>query len=154
MEQLLDDVAAGAGGLGWIGAVALLYSASGAIGALRHAVNQAWGEHDTLPYAPGKALDAGLTLIVGPILIAGLGLSLSGSLARTIGDHPWIVAAAQFTVTELAPVALLLLVLVGLFRVLPAEPRRVRAAWLGGLVALTGVVLVQLGADRLLLRVR
>ena len=64
VERLLDDVAAGAGGLGWIGALALLYSASGAIGALRHAVNQAWGERDTRPYAPAKALDAGLTLMV------------------------------------------------------------------------------------------
>ena len=42
VEALLDDVAAGAGSLGWVGAVALLYSASGAIGAIRHAVNEAW----------------------------------------------------------------------------------------------------------------
>ena len=37
VEQLLNEVAAGAGSLGWIGAVALLYSASGAIGSLRYA---------------------------------------------------------------------------------------------------------------------
>jgi membrane protein len=147
VERLLDDVAAGAGGLGWIGALALLYSASGAIGALRHAVNEAWGERDTRPYAPGKALDAGLTLIVAPILIAGLGLTLSGSLADAIGDHPWIVATAQFTVTKLIPIALLLAVLVGLFRVLPVKRAGLRAAWLGGLAALGGVLLVQLGAE-------
>ncbi len=147
VEALLDDVAAGAGSLGWIGAVALLYSASGAIGALRHAVNQAWGEEDTRPYVPGKALDTGLTLIVAPTLIAGLGLTLSGSLADTIGDHPWIVAVAQFTVTKLVPVALLLAVLVGLFRVLPVTRAGLRAALVGGLVALAGVILVQLGAE-------
>jgi uncharacterized BrkB/YihY/UPF0761 family membrane protein len=39
VEALLDEVAAGAGSLGWLGALSLLYSASGAIGALRHAVN-------------------------------------------------------------------------------------------------------------------
>jgi membrane protein len=147
VERLLDDVAAGAGNLGWIGALALLYSASGAIGALRHAVNEAWGERDTRPYAPGKALDAGLTLIVAPILIAGLGLALSGSLADAIGDHPWIVATARFTVTKLMPIALLLAVLVGLFRVLPVKRAGLRAAWLGGLAALGGVLLVQLGAE-------
>ena len=129
VEALLDDVAAGAGSLGWIGAVALLYSASGAIGALRHAVNQAWGEHDPRPYAPGKALDAGLTLIVAPTLILGLGLELSGS------------------VTTFVPLALLLAVLVALFRVLPATRGGLRAAFVGGLVALAGVVLVQLGAE-------
>ena len=129
VEALLDDVAAGAGSLGWIGVVALLYSASGAIGALRHAVNQAWGEHDPRPYAPGKALDAGLTLIVAPALILGLGLELSGA------------------VTTLVPVALLLAVMVGLFRVLPATRGGLRAASVGGLVAVAGVVLVTLGAE-------
>jgi membrane protein len=147
VEGLLDDVAAGAGSLGWIGAVSLLFSASGALGGLRHAVNEAWGERDTRPYAQGKALDAGLTLIVAPVLIAGLGLTLSGSLADAIGDHPWIVATAQFTVTKLVPIALLLVVLVGLFRVLPVARGGLRAAWMGGLVALAGVVLVQLGAE-------
>jgi membrane protein len=145
VERLLDDVAAGAGGLGWIGVIALLYSASGAIGALRHAVNEAWGERDTRPYAPAKALDAGLTLIVAPALILGLGLTLSGSLADTIGDHPWVVAIAQFSVTELVPVALLLAVLVGLIRVLPVTRAGWRSAWAGGLAALAGVILIQLG---------
>jgi membrane protein len=129
VEALLDDVAAGAGSLGWIGAVALLYSASGAIGGLRHAVNEAWGEHDPRPYAPGKALDAGLTLIVAPTLILGLGLELSGS------------------VTTFVPLALLFAVLVGLFRVLPATRVGLRAALIGGVVALAGVVLVQVGAE-------
>jgi membrane protein len=150
VEALLDDVAAGAGSLGWIGALALLYSASGAIGALRHAVNQAWGERDTRPYVPGKALDAGLTLIAAPMLIAGLGLTLSGSLADAIGDQPWIVATAQFTVTTLVPIALLFAVLVGLFRVLPAGRATLRAAWIGGLTALIGVLVVQLGIEAFL----
>jgi membrane protein len=128
VEALLDDVAAGAGGLGWIGAVALLYSASGAIGALRHAVNEAWGAHDP-PYAPGKAVDAGLTLVVAPTVIVGLGVELSGS------------------VTTLVPLALLFAVLVALFRVLPAARAGMRAALVGGAVALAGIVLVQLGAE-------
>jgi membrane protein len=145
VERLLNEVAAGAGSLGWIGAVALLYSASGAIGALRHAVNRAWDEEDTRPFVPGKALDAGLTLVVGPVLIVGLGLTLSGSLADAIGDHPWIVALAQFGVTRLVPAALLLGVLVVLLRVLPVERAGLRSAWLGGLVALAGVLLVQVG---------
>jgi membrane protein len=146
VERLLEEVAAGAGSLGWIGAVALLYSASGAIGALRYATNEAWGERDTRPYAQGKALDAGLTLIVAPGLIVGLGLTLSGSLANAIGDHPWLVALAQFGVTELVPILLLFGVLVVLFRVLPATRASLRAASFGALAALTGVVLVQLGA--------
>jgi membrane protein len=147
VEALLDDVAEGAGSLGWIGALALLYSASGTIGALRHAVNQAWGEQDDRPYAQGKALDAALTLIVAPTLIVGLGLVLSRSLADNIGDHPWIAAVAQLTVTKLVPVTLLLAVLVGLFYLLPAGRAGFRAALVGGLVALAGVLVVQVGAE-------
>lgn len=145
VEALLDDVAAGAGGVGWIGAIALLYSASAAIGGLRYAVNRARGIQLTRPWVPGKALDAGLTLVVAPVLIAALGLTLSGSLANAIGDHPFLVAAAQFAVTKVLPVAILLAVLVGLYRVLPELPTTLRAALLGALVAVVGVVAVQLG---------
>jgi membrane protein len=146
VERLLDDVAAGAGGLGWLGAVALLYAASGAIGATRHAVNGAWGERDTRPFAQGKALDAGLTLVVGPVLIIALGLTLSGELSSAIGDRPWLAAVAQFAVTRLVPVAMLLALLAGLFRVLPESNKATwRAAWPGAIVSVVAIVVIQLG---------
>ena len=145
VENLLDEIAAGAGALGWISVLTLLYSSSGAIGGLRHAVNEAWGERETRPYVPGKALDVGLTLIVGPLAIVALGLTLSGSLANTIGDHPWIVAAAQFAVTRALPFAILFGLLVLLLRVLPEQPAGLRAAWPGALVALVGALAVRFG---------
>lgn len=145
VEQLLDEVAAGAGALGWIGVLTLIYSSSGAIGGLRHAVNEAWGVSETRPFVPAKALDVGLTLLVAPLAIVALGLTLSGSLADTIGDHPWIVGAAQFAVTRLLPLAILFGLLVLLFRVLPEVPGGLRAAWPGALVALVGALAVQFG---------
>jgi membrane protein len=148
VERLLDDVAAGAGGLGWLGAVALLYSASGAIGATRHAVNGAWGDRDTRPFAQGKALDAGLTLVVGPVLIIALGLTLSGELSSAIGDRPWLAAVAQFAVTRLLPLAMLLAVLAGLFRVLPESTKASwRTAWPGALISVLVIVAIELGAE-------
>ncbi len=148
VERLLDDVAAGAGGLGWLGAVALLYSASGAIGATRHAVNEAWGDRDTRPFAQGKAIDAGLTLVVGPVLIVALGLTLSGELSSSIGDRPWLAAVAQFAVTRLLPLALLFAVLAGVFRVLPESRRATwRSAWPGALVSVLAIVAIELGTE-------
>jgi membrane protein len=147
VQALLDDVAAGAGSLGWIGAIALLYSASGAIGALRHAVNQAWGERETRPFVPGKALDIGVTVIVAPVLLVSLGVTLSGALADAIGDRPWLTALAQFGVTTVVPVVLLFAILVGLFRVLPVTRAGFRPAIAGALVGVAGIVLVQLGAQ-------
>jgi membrane protein len=148
VERLLDEVAAGAGGLGLLGAAALLYSASGAIGATRHAVNDAWGERDTRPYVPGKALDVGLTLVVAPVAILALGLTLSGELASAIGDQPFLVAVAQFAVTRLLPLLLLFGLLLALFMVLPVSPHASwRTAWPGALAALGGTLAVELGAE-------
>jgi membrane protein len=145
VEALLEEVASGAGSLGWLGAVALLYSASGAIGALRHAMDQAWGVHGRRAYFPGKGLDIGLTLIAAPIALVALGLTLSGALADAIGDHPWLVAAARFAVTRVVPATLLLGILVALFRLLPAERSSLRSAWPGALVALVLILLVHAG---------
>jgi membrane protein len=148
VERLLDDVAAGAGGLGWLGAVSLLYSASGAIGATRHAVNDAWGQRDTRPFVPAKALDAGLTLAVAPVAIGALGLTLSGELASAIGDRPWLAAVAQFAVTRVIPLVLLFVLVAGLFLVLPVSGRAsLRTAWPGALAAVVGIVAVELGTE-------
>jgi membrane protein len=146
VEALLDEVAAGAGGLGWLGALSLLYSSSAAMGALRFAVNDAWGVHDERPYIPGKALDVGITLVAAPAVMVGLGLTLSGALADKIGDHPWLVAVAQFGVTRLLPVALLFALLVALYRVLPSSRTSLRSAWPGALVAVVGIFAIQRGS--------
>jgi membrane protein len=133
VERLLDDVAAGAGGLGWLGAVALLYSSSGAIGAFRHAVNDAWGGRDTRPFVPAKALDAGLTLGVAPVLIVALGLTLSGD---------------GVLVNRLLPLACLTALLTVLFVILPVTPRATwRIAWPGALVAVLAIVAIELGTE-------
>jgi membrane protein len=148
VEALLDDVAAGAGSLGWISAVALLYSASGAISAIRHAVNAAWRRQEERPFVSAKARDAGLTLLAAPVAIAAAGLTLSGELASSIGDRPWLAAVAQFAVTKLLPLALLFALLTVLFRVLPEAPdANLRRAWPGALAAVAGIVVVRLGTE-------
>jgi membrane protein len=148
VEALLDDVAAGAGTLGWISVLALLYSASGAIGALRHSVNDAWARREQRPFVPAKARDVGLTLLAAPLVIVSAGLTLSGELASSIGDRPWLAAVAQFAVTKLLPLALLFALLTTLFRLLPESPAaNLRRAWPGALAALAGIVLVQLGTE-------
>ena len=148
IEALLDDVAAGAGSLGWLGVVALLYSASGAIGAMRHAVNDAWGCREERPFIPAKARDVGLTLLAAPLVIVAFGLALSGALASSIGDRPWLAAVAQFAVTSVLPVALLFALVLGLFRLLPESPRAsLGRAWPGALASVAGLVLVGLATE-------
>jgi membrane protein len=148
IEALLDDVAAGAGSLGWIGVVALLYAASGAIGGVRQAVNQAWQRREERPLVPAKVRDAGLTLLAAPLVIVALGLTLSGALASSIGDRPWLAAVAQFAVTRVLPLALLFTLLTGLFRLLPESPRAsLGRAWPGALAGVVGIVLIGIGTE-------
>src|SRR5436190_4669780 len=71
VESLLDEVAAGAGAVGWVGAIALPYSASTALSALRDALNVAMGSRDPRPLVQGKALDIGLTLVVALVTPGG-----------------------------------------------------------------------------------
>lgn len=147
VEDLLDGVAQGAGTLGIVGALALIWSASGAIGALRHSIGAAWPDGEPLPYFQGKALDVGLTLLVAPALVAALGLNLVDGVANAFGDAPLLEGLVSIAVTEIVPAVALFGVFLVLYRVLPAGEASWRAAWPGALVAFVGVVLVRYGAE-------
>jgi membrane protein len=147
IEQLLDDVASGAGSLGWVGALALLYSASGAIAALRHAVNEAFGTREERPWAQGKLLDIGLVLLVAPVAVGGLALKLSNTIPAALDDEPLARGATGFLMTELVPLAIAFCLLLALYRVLPSAEVRFRDARPGALVAALGLRLAQALAE-------
>ena len=149
VEQILDGIAAGAGGLGWIGAASLAYSASGGIAALRHAVNDAWGTPDTRPYVPGKALDVGLTLIVAPTVIVALGLNLSAALPAALGERPLLAGWLTLLATDVLPAIVGFIILTGLFRVLPSACASIRTVWPGALVAVVALPRPAAGGFRL-----
>jgi YihY family inner membrane protein len=147
IEELLDGVAEGAGRLGWISAIALIYAASGAVGALRHAVAQAWGTDDPRPYAQGKALDIGLTFVVAPIALVALALSLGAVVPEALGDDPVLGGVMGVVATELLPLLLLFGVLTLIFRVLPTSPVSLRAAAGGAFVAVICLRLLRLATE-------
>lgn len=150
VERLLDEVAAGAGGLGFAVVVALVYSASGAIGGLRHAVNEAFEGPDDRPWAQGKLLDIGLVLVAAPVALGALALKLSNVVPAALDDEPFALGLTAFLLTELAPMALAFVLLVGLFRVLPSADVRLRDAWPGALVAVIGLRVAQALAEAFL----
>jgi membrane protein len=147
VEQLLDGVADGAGTLGFLGGLALIWSASGAIGALRYSIAMAWPKGEPLPYFQGKALDVGLTLIVVPALLASLGLNLVDPLAGALGDEKILDGIVSLLFTELLPAIAVFGVLLVLYRVLPPAEASWRAAWPGALVAWIGAILVRYGTE-------
>jgi membrane protein len=147
VESLLDGVASGAGTLGLLGAVVLILSASGAVGALRHSTNAAWPVGEPLPYFPGKVLDVALTLFVLPVGLAALALNLIDVVPSTLGDDPLLEGAVSVALTQVVPAIASFGVFLVLYRVLPAAGASWRAAWPGALVAFLGVALVRVGTE-------
>jgi membrane protein len=146
VEKLLDGVANGAGTLGLIGALALIWSASGAIGSLRHSIGAAWPSGEPLPYFQGKALDVGITLFVAPALVAALGLNLI-DIVPALGGEPVVEGLVSIVTTGIVPAIALFTVFLVLYRVLPPREASWRAAWPGAILAFAGAVLVRYGTE-------
>ncbi len=150
LHDLLGSVSGTAGALGLIGLLGVLWSASGVMAAVRTALNVAWDTDQRRPFVRGKAVD--LMLVAGALLVVGsaLGITIVTSLAQRQTRHvPEVLrplAGAFASVAAfLTALALLFLVFLLLYRVVPAVSTRMRDVWPGALVAALGFELVQLG---------
>lgn len=95
VSQFLDGLTKGAGSLGIITAVVLLYSTSSAVGALRHAVETANENSANGPSFPkNKLLDIGITAITLPFALIFVGLIVSRPLASAVDDSTFLTEAA------------------------------------------------------------
>lgn len=87
LENLLNQLTAGAGGIGIATAVVLVYSSSAAIGALRHAVETANEKGLDGPAFPkNKGLDILILLVTLPAALVFISLMLSRDLASVVDD--------------------------------------------------------------------
>ena len=125
LEQTVGEALDSAGSLGPASIVLLLVAATGIMGALRHAINEAWDIHSRPPLLWRKLLDLALVL-VGTVVLATAAL-----LDRT-GD------ALPFVLTGL--------VVLFLYRVLPDPRPKTREIWPGAVVA---VLLLEVVRDAL-----
>ena len=105
IERTVVDALSGAGDLGPIPILLLLAAASGVMGALRHAINQAWDIEQRPPLLRRKALD--LALVLGGTLVLGLSLSLTATrrAARVLDDEDGggLAATALDALSETLP---------------------------------------------------
>jgi membrane protein len=125
LEQTVGEALDSAGSLGPASIVLLLVAATGIMGALRHAINEAWDIHSRPPLLWRKLLDLALVLL-GTVVLAAAAL-----LDRT-GD------ALPFVLTGL--------VVLFLYRVLPDPRPKTREIWPGAVVA---VLLLEVVRDAL-----
>jgi membrane protein len=136
LERAVDDALQGAGRLGPLSILLLIAAASGVMGALRHAINEAWDIHTRPPLLRRKALD--VTLVLGGTVVLALSLSLTAT--RRLADELHSGLLDRFG--DVLPFVFTGIVILFLYRVLPSPRPRTREIWPGAVVAalLLGVV--------------
>src|SRR6476620_11952831 len=149
LERTVGSALDGAGSLGPFTIVLLIAAATGVMGALRHAINQAWDIEARPPLLRRKAID--LALVSGGTLVLLLSLSVTAThqAANFLDDKTAAGAAVSVLLDALGavlPFVLAPAVILFLYRVLPFERPRTREIWPGAVVAalLLGLVKVSL----------
>ena len=135
LEAALREVSSNAEAFGIVGIAGLVFSASGLMGALRHALSRAFDIEEQRPPLLGKLVDIGLVFAVGVVAAASLALTVVTSLAVSVS--PWL--------GELAPIALATTVFTLLYRFVPARRVRWRDCLPGALVAGLGYEAIKVG---------
>ena len=139
LERTVDDALDNTGRLGPVSVVLLIVAASGVMGALRHAINQAWDIHTRPPLLRRKALDLALVLGAATVLVFSVSLSATREAADWLGDAGW----ALDVVGDLLPFAFTTAVVLFLYRVLPSPRPKTREIWPGAVVAAALISLVR-----------
>jgi membrane protein len=135
LQAALREVTSNAEAFGLVGIAGLIFSASGLMGALRHALSRAFDVEEQRPPLLGKLLDIALVLAVG--LVAAVSLSLTVVTRFAVTLSPWL--------GELAPLTLVTTVCALLYRFVPARRVRWRQCLPGALLAGLGYEAVKTG---------
>jgi membrane protein len=139
LERTVDDALDNTGRLGPVSVVLLIASGSGVMGALRHAINQAWDVEKRPPLLRRKALDLALVLGAATVIV----FSFSVSATRRAADWLGQAGFALDLVGDLLPFAFTAAVVLFLYRVLPHPRPRTREIWPGAVVAATLISLTR-----------
>jgi membrane protein len=151
LERTVSDALEGAGRLGPASILLLIAAASGVMGALRHAINEAWDIHTRPPLLRRKALD--VTLVLGGTVVLALSLSLTATrrLADELdegGDEGDSIGASLLdALGDALPLLFTGLVILFLYRVLPSPRPRTREIWPGAVVGALLLGLVREGLE-------
>ncbi len=139
LEATVGDALDNTGQLGPIAVLLLIAAASGVMGALRHAINEAWDIHTRPPLLRRKALDVALVLGAATVLFFSLSLTATRRAADELGDAGW----ALDLVGDLLPFVFTVSVVGFLYRILPSPRPRTREIWPGAVVAAALISLVR-----------
>ena len=135
LQATLQAVTSNAEAFGVVGVVGLVFSASGLMGALRHALSRAFDVEERRPPLIGKLVDVALVLAVG---LAGSLLFVVAFLRRfAVSVSPWAA--------EVVPLTIAATTCALLYRLMPARRIRWRDCFPGAVLAGVGYEAVRAG---------
>lgn len=124
-----------AAGLALTGAVVALYTGSGAVVALEHALNRIHGASDELPWLQKRLRSLRFLLLFGVAAIASFALGGIAGFAADLFPDGFAAAAAAWTVSHLLGFILGTAIFAVAFRLLPAVTRTWKEVLPGALIA-------------------
>ena len=124
LRRMLEEAAENSS-VGLLGAAGLVWAASGMMAAVRAALNRAWDADDTRPWLVGKAVDVLLVFGTALVIVVSVALNLTVRVAQELVERIGIgIGAAHALLGLVAPFLLSLLVVVALYRIVPAVSPR------------------------------
>ena len=91
LRELLTSIGGRAGGIGLLGLVGVLWSATGVMTAVRTAVNVAWDVEQRRPFVRGKAVD--LLLVAGTLALLATAFGTTLTRSRETPRRPATVSS-------------------------------------------------------------
>lgn len=153
LQRLLTQVTQDVAGFSALGIGTLLFAASGVMAAIRHGLNAAFDTGDTRPPVQAKLWDFVMVVVFGVLVTASLALTLADQLLHRLSRSAdqlipgvgGVIAEVVVNAGRIVPIALAVLVFVGLFRLVPSKRPRLRDIWPGVIVAVIGYELAKMG---------
>jgi len=131
LQRTVDDALDNTGRLGPVSILLLIVAASGVMGALRHAINQAWDIDTRPPIIRRKLLDLSLVLGSATLVVFSLSISATQDAADDLEDTGWLLDL----VGDVLPFVFTVAVVLFLYRVLPSPRPKTKEIWPGAVVA-------------------
>lgn len=146
ISTLLNGLSQGAGGLGLFSVLVLLYSGSGAVGAVRQAVETSQGpDGSSRRFPQSKLFDILVTAVTMPVLLVIVGLGLSRDISRLVEKEPLLDLLSRLSSGGIALLVVSILLFSWLFWIQNPGDRTRTSALLGGVAVSVAGSLIWLG---------
>ena len=140
---MIDSVTTEVSAIGLLGIIVLLWSASGVMGALRHALNEAWDVKYRRPYLRAKFIDLAMIFGAGILIFLSISTTMFLQVARRVSDNLseslGLLGTGVSIGTELLVIVIPLLfsfaTFLFIFKLVPDVRTRFRYIWPGALLA-------------------